>query len=164
MVAKINYLLPTYCIITIKVLPIFFILGAILSSTGLYAEVYKWTDSKGKVHFSDKPPANQKAEDITEEAKVRNVDTSQAEQTKLNKIFAKETEGEKQLRRREIQQKQLAAQEAKKRCEKARKDLKFISEKQFYTVDKNGNDTTMSERERNQLAKDYAEIIKKHCN
>jgi len=147
----------------VKVLSAVFIVGTLLSPMSTYSEVYKWTDSKGKVHFSDKPPADQKVEDITEAAKVRNVDTSQGEQTKLNKIFAKETKGEKQMRQRELQQKQLAEKEAKKRCAKARKDLKFISEEQFYTVDENGKETTMTERERNQLAKEYADIIKKHC-
>jgi glutaredoxin len=38
----------------------------------LGAEVYKWTDKDGKVHFSDKPPADQQAETLDpEELKKR---------------------------------------------------------------------------------------------
>lgn len=31
------------------------------------AEIYKWTDVNGKVHFSDKPPPNENAETIDEQ-------------------------------------------------------------------------------------------------
>jgi len=31
------------------------------------AEIYKWTDANGKVHFSDKPPANKNVETIDEQ-------------------------------------------------------------------------------------------------
>ena len=36
------------------------------SSVGM-AEIYKWTDVNGKVHFSDKPPTNENAETIDEQ-------------------------------------------------------------------------------------------------
>lgn len=40
-------------------------------STNSYAEVYKWVDDKGKVHFSDKSPENTKADVIEYEHKER---------------------------------------------------------------------------------------------
>ena len=38
-----------------------FIIGAILCAQVSFAAVYKWTDANGKVHFSDKPPAETQA-------------------------------------------------------------------------------------------------------
>lgn len=37
-------------------------------SADMSAGIYKWTDENGKVHFSDKPPLEQKAEQINEAA------------------------------------------------------------------------------------------------
>lgn len=36
----------------------------LLSSIALQAEIYKWTDQNGKVHYSDQAPKTQKAETI----------------------------------------------------------------------------------------------------
>lgn len=38
----------------------------LISTTQLDAEVYKWRDSEGKLHFSDSPPANAKAQKLSE--------------------------------------------------------------------------------------------------
>lgn len=35
-----------------------------LLPAGAQAEVYKWTDEQGRVHYSDKPPASGKAEQV----------------------------------------------------------------------------------------------------
>ncbi|MGI1679626.1 MAG: DUF4124 domain-containing protein [Cellvibrionaceae bacterium] len=159
-----NTYLPTHRFFKHRVLFLFAILFCSSSYMPLAtAEIYKWTDEKGKIHFSDKPPANKKAEDITESTTKTNVDTSQNEQYKLNKIFAKETEGEKQSRLRETQQAQKEKIEMKRRCTKAKKNLKFLREERFYTLDENGKENTMSERERNELAKEYNQLIKQNC-
>jgi len=39
-------------------------LALITLSLHVYAEVYQWTDDKGKVHFSDKKPATVQAEEL----------------------------------------------------------------------------------------------------
>lgn len=35
-----------------------------LLSSSVNAEIYKWIDDNGNVHFTDKPPANQKTEEV----------------------------------------------------------------------------------------------------
>ncbi|MGH1470472.1 MAG: DUF4124 domain-containing protein [Cellvibrionaceae bacterium] len=135
----------------------------LLFSFDTTAEIYKWTDEKGKVHFSDKPPENKKAEDITESVKNTNIDASQNEHSKLNKIFAKETEGEKQLRLRKAKEQKKQKVEIEKRCAKAKKDLKFLREKRFFTLDENGKENTMTEKQRNELTSKYSQLIKKNC-
>jgi glutaredoxin len=45
--------------------PLLLGLAALLCAASAGAQVYKWTDAKGVVHFSDTPPASVKAEIIT---------------------------------------------------------------------------------------------------
>ncbi|MEW6981236.1 glutaredoxin domain-containing protein [Colwelliaceae bacterium 6471] len=45
-----------------------FLLLAITISWTATAEIYKWTDENGKVHFSDKQPTNKDAETLDEQA------------------------------------------------------------------------------------------------
>jgi hypothetical protein len=73
-------------------------LAGILLAVASSAEVYRWTDEHGRVHFSDKPPRDQQAENISDETRSVNVDTSSAERKKLNQLFAPETAEEKRLR------------------------------------------------------------------
>ncbi len=47
---------------TMKSVVLFMLL--LLCAVDGYAEIYKWTDKKGKVHFSDKKPRNLKSEEI----------------------------------------------------------------------------------------------------
>ena len=41
----------------------FFLLLAVLAGSS-HAEIYKWVDDKGKVHFTDQKPREQKAEEL----------------------------------------------------------------------------------------------------
>lgn len=46
-------------------LKIFFFLAVIITVPSSHAEVYKHVDKNGRVHFSDRPPANLKSEIVT---------------------------------------------------------------------------------------------------
>ena len=41
-----------------------FLLGAMLVAVAAQAQIYKWTDSQGRVHFSDHPPEQGHAETV----------------------------------------------------------------------------------------------------
>ncbi len=43
---------------------IHYIMSLLLCSYSAHAEIYKWTDEHGKAHFTDKPPAGKKTEEI----------------------------------------------------------------------------------------------------
>mgnify|MGYP005819500021 CR=1 FL=1 len=53
----------------------FIIIWLILTSININAEIYKWTDANGKVHFGDKPPASQQSEEIDQAALMRKVNS-----------------------------------------------------------------------------------------
>src|SRR4051812_22157077 len=92
-----------------------------LFSCVVQAEVYRWTDSAGKVHFSDKKPA-EKAENISAKIKQQNIDTSTAEREKLETIFRKENDADRAYKRQQ-EQKPLAEI---RQCQEAREYLKVI--------------------------------------
>ncbi|MEX1032140.1 MAG: DUF4124 domain-containing protein [Cellvibrionaceae bacterium] len=127
------------------------------------AEIYRWTDENGKVHFSDRPPRDRQAEDISDRARSVNVDSSGEERQKLNQLFAPESEEEKQLR--EDKDQALAAQreQRQRNCDKARRELKFFQEERFYRVDEQGNGSDVSEQERERIIADLSATIQRHC-
>ena len=47
-----------------KIKSVALILSLLLCAINGNAEIYKWTDEKGKVHYSDKKPTNLKSEEI----------------------------------------------------------------------------------------------------
>lgn len=69
----------------------------LLASINVQAEVYRWTDSNGKVHYGDKKPA-EKAENISDKIKQQNIDTSSAEHKKMETIFRKENEADREYK------------------------------------------------------------------
>jgi hypothetical protein len=139
-------------------------LAGLLTAVAATAEIYRWTDENGRVHFSDKPPRDQQAEKIGDKTRPVNVDTSRAEREKLNKLFAPETPEEQQLRRQ--REARLAAQAEKRRveCENARRELRFFTEERFYWVDEQGRTSNASEQERQQVIDRLSQAIQQHCS
>lgn len=43
------------------------------------ADIYKWTDENGRVHYSDEPPANQKIDTIIKDISTKDISTYQAQ-------------------------------------------------------------------------------------
>jgi len=129
----------------------------ILICVNTHAEVYRWTDANGKVHYGDKKPKSA-AEDITEKVKQTNVDTSTAEHQKLETLFRKENDAD-----REYQQ-QLARPDSDLliRCKEAREYLKDISGRVQF-LDKEGKAMVVTEEERKKKVIDMKNLIKERC-
>jgi uncharacterized protein YdaL len=121
------------------------------------AEVYRWIDAKGKVHYGDKKPG-EAAENITEKVKKTNVDTSTAEHQKLETIFRKENDADREYQAQQAQ----PNQDLLKRCAEAKNYLNKISGRvQFF--DENGQPVNISETERQERAKEWQNVIKENC-
>ena len=73
------------------------------------AEVYRWTDANGKVHFGDQKP-KATAENITAKVKATNVDTSTNEHQKLETMFRKENDADREISTTKAKAKTSAAQ------------------------------------------------------
>jgi hypothetical protein len=121
------------------------------------AEVYRWTDANGKVHYGDKRPKSA-AEDITEKVKKTNVDTSTAEHQKLETLFRKENAADREYQREQAR----PDAELLIWCKEARQYLKTISGLVQF-VDKDGKPVKVTMEERDQKVAETQALIKNRC-
>lgn len=135
----------------------------VMASLSGAAEVYRWTDENGRVHFSDKPPRDREAENITERSKPTNIDESGAEREKLKALFAPETPEEKQFREQREAERLAARAEQRRRCDEARRELHILENERFYWVDEDGNGHNASKSERQQAVEQLTAAIERHC-
>ncbi len=135
-----------------------FIVGlALILCLPIHAEVYRWTDANGKVHFGDKKPA-EAAENITEKVKTTNLDTSASEHQKLETLFRKENEADREYQRQQAK----PDPELLQRCAEAKNYLSRISGRVQF-LDEQGKPVNISEAERNQHAQQMQQLIKENC-
>ncbi len=122
------------------------------------AEVYRWTDDQGKVHYSDKKPAAE-AENITRAVSKQNLDTSSAETKKVAAILRRENQADRAHAER------LAREEEKRRlplCNAARKRMSVIKGYVIF-IDDQGKVVQTSEAERQQKIAETQAIIDANC-
>lgn len=90
--------------------------------TGNAEQVYKWIDDDGKVHFGDKPPVKENAEQLTIKA-APDVDPDrlgrQQRTERLLEAFSRERREHDEARQADLKHKQ----ERKRNCTIARQDL-----------------------------------------
>lgn len=158
-----NFTLETSSIITPRAVLFLTLTACILMSSLTSAQVYRWTDENGKIHYGDEPPRQGNHEDISTEVRPINIDESHREQEKLSKIFAPETEEEKQLARQQKSDRQQKVQEQKKICDSARRRLKIITEERFILVDEEGNQFDISKKEAEQKRLETEAFLRKNC-
>src|SRR5690606_33482151 len=113
---------------TMKIYPVL-IAAALFSSLNLFslstrAEVYRWVDEDGNVHYSDKKPKTD-AEDITRQVSKQNIDTSLDEQRRVQQICRPENGADRGCYRQQ-QSKNLPTPEHMQRCNELRKYLDAI--------------------------------------
>lgn len=136
------------------------ILWTIIISHAVFAEVYRWTDDEGNVHYSDrKLTAN--AEDITAKVKIHNIDTSQAEQKKLQQIFRAENDADREFYRQQ-QELNKPSKELIEYCKNIRTHLRNISGR-VQLVDEDGKEVRFTERERQAHAQEMQQRVNDRC-
>jgi len=142
-------------------MPLLLALTVAALTTHAHAQIYRWVDEDGKVHYGDRPPRdNKKVEDVSDKVKSVNVDTSTAEQQKLNRIFAKETMEEKHAETiREVEE----ADQRRRLCQQANERLTVVRDHAFYYVDEQGNERDLSKEERNQELARLTDMVNQNC-
>lgn len=119
-------------------------LGVCLSAP-LQAEVYKWVDENGKTQFSDKPPANKTAENISQKVEQTNIDENSGN------VSRSVDSGEKTNDEIQLEKKRKAEEQRRKgpACNQLRKEIHLIeSGHPVSFLDENGNDTKVAEKDR----------------
>jgi len=127
------------------------------------AELYRWVDERGNVHFSDKKPLDNEAQEISDQVKQHNIDysgdvTARQLERYQRQEAAKQTE-QQQLRRRGSHDADEARQ---KNCRQAKQRLRLIRGPVVF-YDQKGNPQQVSEQERERRALALEKQINQYC-
>ena len=125
------------------------VLAALLATSAAHAQVYRWVDEQGKVHYGERPPTGAKASPVQD--KLATPPGAPAPKAAPD---ASQQERDFQRRQIERQQKeaseQKAAARAKTECERERSRLAQLRSARRITagVDDKGDTRYMSDAER----------------
>ena len=136
-----------------------------LFSISVYGEkLYRWVDDNGRVHYTDKPPAErvEKQAEVSESLKPLNIGENSDEINKIKDVFPQETEEEANFRQQQAEEKKKQRQQQLSKCDKARRDLKTIRGRVVFFKD--GKAVDVTEGERKQMAADLEKLIRRHCS
>lgn len=123
------------------------------------ADVYRWVDKEGKVHFTDKKPAED-SENVTDQVNKQNIDTSSEELRKVETIMRKENDADREYAQ------QLQFEEARirqHRCTRAKKRMQEISGRVIF-IDEEGKVVKTTEQQRQQKIAEVNALIQENCD
>jgi len=128
------------------------------------AEIYKWVDEHGRVHYDDRPPVTGQKQlmDINEESNaVKSIPENRAEKRrKLLDAIDEDRQLKKELEAKEKKKKAKML----KQCHVARDNLKLYQRsRSVYDLDKDGNRVTLPSSARDQVIANIKKQIQQFC-
>jgi len=126
------------------------------------AQIYKWTDASGQVHFSQNPPKEGNYQDVTPQGPVSG--TSTGSQSAAHSAYTgSSSSGDDAARQRAVQ----AKADNEERCAKARERISFLQEKTAHRLMVTGDDgqpARMTDDQFNQQLQDAQDAAGKYCS
>jgi len=136
--------------------------GLFIYTINAPAEIYKWVDEQGKIHYGDRAQVNSTEMDIVVTKKA-NVKISESREIKRQKLLDAYAEDNK----RETKEKEELKKQKKKlerNCAYSKDRIRrYERARSLYNLDKDGNRITMSDEERQKAVSGLKKDIKKHC-
>ena len=150
-------IIPNLCILLI----------GMLLTLAAPAEIYKWVDDEGKVHYGEKPP-NTTTDKAVETIKIKD-DVGTSDSQRANEAFKKKSksldENRKKRKKEKLAKKKKAGDQAKmkKTCEAAKKLLAGYQMPRVALVE--GDEYTwLNEEQQQAKIKETKALIKKVCS
>ncbi len=131
-------------------------------STHAGAQIYKWVDEQGNIHYGDKPIVNSEEMDIDVKKKgnLKVSGTREENRQKLLNAYA-EDQQRKNKEKEKLKKKKKKRQE---HCMRSKDNLKtYERASSLYNLDKEGNRVTMSNDEREKATATLKKYLKKYC-
>ncbi len=124
------------------------------------AQVYKWVDEQGQIHFSQTPPEQIQAEVVE---LPRNPPPAKERLEQLKKR-AEEPLKRAAEQKKKRQQEEERARELEAFCEQQRKELEgLLNAQRIYVTDAQGNRIRAPEEERQARIRKVRESLAEHC-
>ncbi|MEW5757816.1 MAG: DUF4124 domain-containing protein [Pseudomonadota bacterium] len=138
------------------------LITALGASAAQAAEVYKWTDAEGNVHFGDKPQAGARAEAVTIPRHTPDPQYLERMQRMREEVERRELEREESQRHQAEQDR--VAQTNAARCDQARGTLSMLKEQiRVFSYDKAGNRQYLEDDERAAQIERLQQAIRENC-
>tara|TARA_R110001592_G_scaffold89970_3_gene264657 strand:- start:25996 stop:26478 length:483 start_codon:yes stop_codon:yes gene_type:complete len=128
------------------------------------AEVYKWADKNGNIHYSDIKPTETPSEKLNIKSSTTNNQSKERESPqsaaqKLDERKSKELEAQAEKLQAETQKRELRAQ-----CESIKDKLKTLQEHNQIKINENGKVRRLSSEEIEEKKQAYKEQINTQCS
>ena len=123
------------------------------------AQIYKWTDANGQVHFSQNPPKVGEYQDVTPQLPVSGAST---DGTPAKHSAAASVSGGDAARQQTLQ----AKADNEERCAKARERISFLQEKtahRLFVTGDDGQPARMTDDQFGQQLQDAQDAAAKYC-
>lgn len=134
------------------------LIGLLSFSINAPAEVYRWVDKNGKVHYTDQKPAPD-AENITKQVNKQNLDSSSREVEKIGQMLREDEEAERALH---AEQEKSHTQAMQAHCVAAKNRLDKMKGYVIF-LDDSGKAVTVTEKERQEKVAELESYINTNC-
>jgi hypothetical protein len=127
------------------------------------AQIYKWVDEKGEVHFSQNPPLQGNYEDVTPQSPASGTSTEGSSRATAKAASHSSSSGGDD---RAAQQAMQARADNEERCAKARERVSFLQEKtahRLFVTGDDGQPARMTNDQFDQELKDAQDAVNKYC-
>ncbi len=137
-------------------------LAVLLIFRSVGAEVYRWTDEKGKVHFSDKPHMDSTKLDI-QTPKPSGIGTTEAQRESQKKVL-KQLQKSRQLRTKEKDQNSKQKAKIEKYCSRLQNRLKNYDEVDYVFIrDASGKKKRLTSQQKKDEETKIRNLIAERC-
>lgn len=124
------------------------VLGLLMLPLAAHAEIYKWTDAQGRVHFGDKPKNGQKAQEVEVKDYLPGSDAQTREITERGqRLMNAGADAKRQVEAKEAEAVASAEQDRARQCKEAKAYLRAVSGPVIFTDDL-GQPIKVTEKER----------------
>ena len=136
----------------------------LIGHSAAWAEIYKWVDANGKVHFSDQAPAQQKAQKIDVDVSSAEVNPELEQYRQRNRALLKVWDTERsQKQQRQTKKRQQLAQ-IRQRCDKVQRRYDASRRAGYlYVSRKNGERDIYSDAQREKYEQRLKNLLRKNC-
>lgn len=146
-------------------------IGILWSPVVVHADIFKWVDANGQVHFGDAPPKQVQASAVQLKPSSSPSTPEAVPALTDAQIMARQQQFTSQLEKERLQREAQLAQQKKRKdqlayaCERARNRLDHMKTVHvFYHENPNGTIRYLSDEEGDQLRKNARNVFKENCS
>jgi hypothetical protein len=139
-----------------------------LSASSVQADVYKWVDEKGNVHYGDKPESGSQAIEI-QQRKTADVpvtlEENQLSREEKRQRVSDALEEDRLAKNKEREKKKKERAQKKRECNRLKDRQRHVeSATGLYKLDKDGNRVFISNEQRKKSEQQLRKRIQKACS